>query len=67
MIKMEVVLSSTIWAGVVVLLILRIEKNYRDWVASKTPLAKQQYDEFTARLDDLQNQINAVAMRKEFD
>lgn len=64
---METVLSSAIWAGVVVLIVLKLEKNYRLWVKSKSPLASQQYQEFYARLDDLQNQINSVAVRKEFD
>jgi len=58
---------AAIWAGVVVYLLVRGERGFRDWLALKTPLNEEQAAKLTARIDDLQNQISRLSIDKDFD
>ena len=64
---MIVSVASIVWASVVVYLLVRLEINFKAWLAHQSPLNDRQAQELRAKLDDLQNQINSLAVRKEFD
>lgn len=59
--------EALIWASVVVYFLVRVEAGYRAWLRSQDPLQKQHYDAFNVRLNDIQNQINGLAVRKDYD
>lgn len=70
--------ESAIWASVLVYLLVRVEINFRRWLKHQEPLNQKQYNDLMRdlashvkvlddRIQDLQGQINQVAVHKEFD
>lgn len=70
--------ESAIWAGVIIYLLVRLEVNFRRWLKHQEPLNQKQYKDLAKELanqvkvlddkiQDLQGQINQVAVHKEFD
>ena len=59
--------NALIWAGVVIYFLVRAELAFKAWLRHQEPLQLQHYNKLVARLDDLQNQLNGLAVRKEYD
>ncbi len=60
-------ISSAIWAGVVLYFLWRSERLGKEWLEKQKPLNKLQYDELNEKLTTLQMQVNSLSIQREID
>lgn len=58
--------SSAIWAAVVIYALVRGEIAYRDWLRHQSPLNEKQYKELTEELSSLKNQVTKLSINQGF-
>ncbi len=61
------VISSVIWSGSLVFLILRLERGYQDWLKKQDPIADVRIQELNKKIDNLQNQMSRLSIQNEFE